>query len=129
LRGVSYLGRVAYLEGEVDEAAVRLRDALAGMTRERTDSCIPDCLEWLAAVLSARRRPHDAARLLGAAAAGRRVTHRQRFRRDDAAYELDEAAVRAGPAPEAFSAAVAEGERMELTEAVAYALDVSAAIG
>ncbi len=125
LRGASYLGRVAYLEGEVDEAATQLRDALAGMARERTLSCIPDCLEWLAAVLGEGGHPHEAARLLGAAAAGRRVTHRLRFRRDDPAFEQDAAAIRARLTPEAFRAAWAEGEQMSLEQATAVALEAS----
>ena len=107
------------------EATARLREALAGMAQERAAQTIPDCLEWLAAVLSARGRPHDAARLLGAAAAGRRVTHRLRFRRDDPAFEQDAAAIRARLTPDAFRAAWAEGERMGLEQATAYALEAA----
>jgi hypothetical protein len=125
LRSVACLGRLAYLEGRLPEAAARLREALAGMEREGVGDLVPESLEWLAPVLSAGGRPRAATRLLGAAAAaaGRRVTHHRRYPRDDPAFEDDVAAVRARLPAAAFRTVWAEGERMSPEQAVAYALE------
>ena len=66
-RSLSCLGRVAYLQRCVGAAGAHLREALAGMVRHQALNLLPDCLEWLAPVVSECVSPATAARLLGAA--------------------------------------------------------------
>jgi predicted ATPase/transcriptional regulator with XRE-family HTH domain len=129
VRSLACLGRIASLEGQTEEAGARLSAALAAAVEHRALHLVADCLEWLAPVLAAQGSPREAAQLLGAAEAGRRVTDRQRYRRDEQLYQQDVAAIRTRLSEQEFHAVWAEGERMSLHEAVARALDVGGVPG
>lgn len=81
------------------------------------------CLEWLAVVAAAERRPARAARLFGAAHVLHETTGTSP---DDVVRTIFDRAVvdvRAALGEEDWAAAWAAGRAMELEEAIAYALE------
>jgi tetratricopeptide (TPR) repeat protein len=120
-RGLSLLGRVAYLQGHYDVAAARFREGLS-MRRHR-GRFTSDCFEGVAAMLSAQGHAERAARLFGAADAVRRQTGVVPYAGERAAYDQDVTSVRQQLGEAACAAAWAEGGRMSLEEAIAYALE------
>ncbi|MGH4002304.1 MAG: hypothetical protein ACRDTJ_33100, partial [Pseudonocardiaceae bacterium] len=65
------LGRVALAAGEAKEAERYVHDALSRLAPKDFMIDIPECLDILAAIAAAAESFEEAARLLGAAAAGR----------------------------------------------------------
>jgi hypothetical protein len=82
---------------------------------------VSDCLDWVAALETARGRPERAARLFGAAEVQWQATGAVRFPPDRAGYERDVAAARAQLDKERFAAAWEEGQALGFEAAVAYA--------
>lgn len=117
------LGYLALEAGRVEEAAARFRDALAATWRARLDSAVLANLAACAVLARERQQWEQAARLLGAVAAGLErlggihpdpLGQRQHERTLEATREhLGEAA---------YAAAYAAGRALTLAQAVAEAL-------
>jgi hypothetical protein len=130
-RGATPIGRAwglldtaeaALGQGDHDRAGALFREALGSMRARPGTTNVPACLAGMAEIASARRLPHRAVRLLGAAAAiERRVYAIWVFARRPRST-LDAETARTVLGAEAFAAEYAAGEAMSLQEAVDYAL-------
>jgi DNA-binding CsgD family transcriptional regulator len=113
--------RVAFAQGEPDQAERDAHDALACATEFGAQLGISDILECLAATASAVGRHQDAVRLFGAAHALWQRLDAVRFQVWDAGFEASIAALRSAMDDNDFDAAWAEGAAMSTEEAIAYA--------
>jgi predicted ATPase/DNA-binding SARP family transcriptional activator len=118
------LARVLLL-GPSEHSAIELLQeslALSGDLGDRPG--ILECLETLAAVVGRRGDPRAGALLIGAAAAAR-VSAGAARQPDEDAWVLEiEAELRDALGADAFAAAVGEGERLDLRDAVARAVAI-----
>jgi non-specific serine/threonine protein kinase len=118
------LGFVAYDGGYYQQAAVFFEESLVLFQKHGGKRGVVDCLTGLAGVIGRAGQPERAARLLGSMEAvreairiGSTVSYADRLE-----YDRYESAVRAQLDETSFAAAWAEGRRMTLEQAVAYAL-------
>jgi tetratricopeptide (TPR) repeat protein len=116
----------ALLVGRSDDsqALELIQDSLA-LAREIADRPgMVECMETLAAVAGRQGEPHAGALLIGAAAAARAAAGAARQPDEDDWVREVEAELRDALGAEAFAAAVAEGGRLDLREAVDRAVAV-----
>jgi hypothetical protein len=115
------LGVVALREGAIDEASTRFAASLS-LSEEIDDALgIVQCLEGSAEVACNWGRFDAAARLLGAAATGRRRLGAPHSVRDEAHLRRVVALAQTGLGEELFQTTSAAGESLNLTEAVSLA--------
>ena len=115
------LARIAFANGEPGEAERCTHEALGHLLAKDLRLGIPDCIELLAAVAAAQDSFEEAARLLGAASAGRRRLGIVRFPPEPAFWAGFEETARSALGEDAFQAAFAAGAALDMDEAVAYA--------
>ena len=115
-------GAIARRGGRVVEADGLHRDALRRRQAVGDGAGILDSLESIAGLAASRGKVARAARLLAAATAHRALNHCARSVPEQAVYDADLAAARAGLADEAFERAWSEGHRLSRADAVALAL-------
>ena len=122
------LGRVhharaalAWTEDDLEGAESAAHDALGLFAEAEHLQGVVDAIERLAALLACLESYAEAARLLGAAQAARDAICYVRFPADVPAFDEAAQRCRVGMDDEAFGSAYAEGLRLELQEAVAYA--------
>jgi len=106
------------IEGELGPAEAGAHQALVAALGIGAQNRVIDGLEQLAWIAGDLASFDEAARLVGAAAAGRDATG---YRRELSGREAGVAALRAAMGDEAFDAAALEGHALSLDEAVAYA--------
>jgi predicted ATPase/DNA-binding XRE family transcriptional regulator len=116
------MGGVAQAHADADQAARLFGEALALSWKIGDKRRVAFCLEGLATAAGARRRDR-AAQLFGAAAALRDAIGAPLPPSEQADYELNLAAARAGDA-DTFAVAWSAGEAMTLEQAVEYALSL-----
>ncbi len=116
------LGALEVLEGNISEAVPLLRESLE-IAYERGDRYLaPYELVWLGRVAFAEGNPERAAKLLAAARAQFDATGLAMDPDEAPEYEKGLASIRGALDEAAFSAAWADGKRMSLDDAVAFAL-------
>jgi predicted ATPase len=122
------LGALAYLQGDYERAKSLTAESLTTFQSLGDRAGTAHCLEGLAQSLVAEGQLQGAARLLGAATAVRQAANAPVPPHYRADYEAIVASVRDPLGETAYSAHLAQGQRMSLDEAVAYALghDLSA---
>ena len=122
-------GRLLLAQGDLEQAAGRLRKSLRLSHIGNDPRTITSCLDRLAGVLALAHAdattttPLCAARVLGAAAKMRAGMGTPVAEIDRSTHDQAMAATRAALGERAFEAAFAEGQAMSRDEAVAYALD------
>lgn len=114
------LGSLALAAGQAAEAERYVHDALGRLVAKGFAIDIPECLDMLAAVAAAQDSYEEAARLLGAAAAGRQQLGIVRFPPDSEFWSSVELTTREALGPEGYDAAFAAGAALTTEEAVAY---------
>jgi predicted ATPase/class 3 adenylate cyclase/DNA-binding NarL/FixJ family response regulator len=115
------LGRVALDAERPTDADRYVHDALGRLVTKRLAMDIPESLDALAAIAAAQASFEESARLLGAAAAGRRGFGIVRFPPEPEFWEGVELTSSQALGPELYEAAFAAGAAMTTDEAVAYA--------
>ena len=115
------LAQAALARGRDSGAEIWGHLALQEMSEMGDLTGIADALAALAGFAADQESFFEAARLLGAAGALRSTVGCVPFWSERAALERDEAAVRAAVGEDAFGRAFAEGQRLRVEEAVAYA--------
>jgi predicted ATPase/DNA-binding XRE family transcriptional regulator len=124
VRGLSHLARTRFMQGDIAQARQLFREALGMVQAHRiAGHGLPDCLDWLAAMLAAEGRPRAAAVLFGAADAQSQVSNALRYTPERARYADEVASVEADLTPEEFAAAWAEGRAMSREQVVDFALE------
>lgn len=121
----SLLHNVGYLElrrGQPRKALDLFRDSLARFRDLGDQRGIADCLDGVGAVLSAMKHAEDAARLFGAAETLREVIGASMWPANEKDHDraIGEARTRVSEA--AWSAARADGRKLQLEQAIAQAL-------
>ncbi|MCV6967292.1 LuxR family transcriptional regulator [Mycobacterium intermedium] len=119
-RALTMRARVAIANGEPVPAERDAQKALASAAKLQAHLAVPDLLECLA-TLAADGQTRDAARLFGAASGIRRRLGAARFKIYDAEHEAVVTRVRQAMGSRKFDEAWAEGARLSIDEAVAYA--------
>jgi DNA-binding CsgD family transcriptional regulator len=114
------LGRLALAAGEAGDAERHVHDALGRLVAKRLAIDIPECLDVLAAIAATHESFDEAAKLLGAAAAGRDRLGILRFPAEPEFWSDLERATRESLGADAFQDAFAGGGAMGTDEAVAY---------
>jgi len=114
------LGRLALAVGEATEAERYVHDALGYLVAKGFALDIPECLNVLAAVAAAQESFEEAARLLGAAAAGRQRLGIVRFPPEPEFWSSVERTTREALGPDGYEVAFAAGAALGTDEAVAY---------
>jgi predicted ATPase/DNA-binding CsgD family transcriptional regulator len=114
------LGRLALAVGEVTEAERYIHDALGRLVAKGFALDIPECLDILATVAATQESFEKAARLLGAAAAGRERLGIVRFPPEPEFWSSVELTTREALGPDGYDAAFAAGAALGTEEAVAY---------
>jgi predicted ATPase/class 3 adenylate cyclase/DNA-binding CsgD family transcriptional regulator len=117
----SVRARIFAAQGKTELAADEIYEALSASALDGAHLYTADTLENLAGVLSAVGRGREAARLLGAADSIRNALLLKRFRVYDADHDNLVVALRSALGDDDFDAAWAEGHRLSMDEAVAYA--------
>jgi DNA-binding CsgD family transcriptional regulator len=112
---------VALAVGEITQADRYLHDALGRLVANGFAIYIPESLDALAALAVAHESFEEAARLLGASAAGRERLGIVRFPPEPEFWAAIELATRRGLGDDAYKAAFAAGAALGTDEAVAYA--------
>ena len=115
------LGRVALAEGDSNDAERYIHDALIGLSRKDIALHRPECLDVLAAVASSQESFDEAARLLGAAAAGRGDLRIGRVPPEAEFWGDVEHVVQEALGSDAYDEEFGRGSGMGMEEAVAYA--------
>lgn len=115
------LGRLGLVAGLATEAERHVHDALGRLVAKGFALDIPECLDVLAAIAAAQESFEEAARLLGAAAAGRERLGIVRFPPEPEFWAAVELTTREALGDDVFGAAFAAGAAMGTDEAVAYA--------
>ena len=115
------LGRLALATGDTAEAERYVQDALAHLMTKGLALYIPECLDTLAAVAAAQESYEEAARLLGAAAAGRDRLGTVRVPAEPEFWATITLTAREALGDDVYQAAFAAGAAMETDEAAAYA--------
>ncbi|MGH4010528.1 MAG: LuxR C-terminal-related transcriptional regulator [Pseudonocardiaceae bacterium] len=114
------LGRLALAAGEAAEAEQYINDALGRLVAKGFALDIPECLDTLAAVAATQESFEEAARLLGAAAAGRQRLGIVRFPPEPQFWASVELTTREALRDDRYDTAFAAGTALETDEAVAY---------
>ncbi len=114
------LGRLALAAGETTEAERYIHDALGRLVAKGFALDIPECLDVLAAVAAAQDSFEEAARLLGAAAAGRDWLGIVRFPPEPEFWSSVEHTTREALGDDRYETAFAAGTAGGTDEAVAY---------
>jgi predicted ATPase/class 3 adenylate cyclase/DNA-binding CsgD family transcriptional regulator len=114
------LGRLALAAGEVTEAERYVHDALSRLVAKGFALDIPECLDVLAAIAATQESFEEAARLLGAAAAGRAQLGIVRFPPEPQFWSSVQVPTREALGPDGYDAAFAAGAALGTDEAVAY---------
>jgi DNA-binding CsgD family transcriptional regulator len=114
-------GLIAFDRGDLEVADGELHAALIVRVELGWRPEVVDSLEALAAVAAVHESDQEAVRLLGAAASARRAIGYQRYPVDEPAWQRTMAAVRLRLGDDAFEAAWAEGEALDLDAAATYA--------
>jgi tetratricopeptide (TPR) repeat protein len=123
-RGLSHLARTRFMQWDIAQARQLFREALGVVQAHRiAGHGLPDCLDWLAAMVAAEGRPLAAALLFGAADAQWQVSGALRYTPERARYAEEVASVGANLTPEEFAAAWAEGRAMSREQVVDFALE------
>ena len=115
-------GWLAHMQGDDRRATAHYQESLALFRELEGKRLISACLEGLAGLAGAQRRPERAARLFGAAAALRESVGPPLPPVYRSYYEQDVAIARAGFAAERWAAAWAAGHALPLDQAIAEAL-------
>ncbi len=114
------LGRLALAAGEATEAERYVHDALGRLVAKGFALDIPECLDVLAAAAATQESFEEAARLLGAAAAGRQRLGTVRFPPEPEFWAGVERTVREALEPDGYHAAFTAGTALGTDEAIAY---------
>jgi DNA-binding CsgD family transcriptional regulator len=114
------LGRLALAGGGASEAERYVHDALGRLAAKGFAIDIPECLDILAAVAAAQESFEEAARLLGAAAAGRQRLGIVRVPPEPEFWAALERTTQDALADDAYHSRNAEGAALGIEEAVAY---------
>ncbi len=114
------LGRLALAAGEAGEAERYVHDALGRLVAKGFTLDIPQCLDILAAIAAAGESFEEAARLLGAAAAGRQRLGIVRFPPEPQFWASVELSTWETLGPQGYQAAFSAGAALTTDEAVAY---------
>ncbi len=114
------MGRLALTAGEAVEAERYVHDALGRLVTKGFALDIPECLDVLATVAATQESVEEAARLLGAAAAGRQRLGIVRFPPEPEFWSGVERTTREALGPDGYDAAFAAGAALGTDEAVAY---------
>ncbi|MGH3997085.1 MAG: LuxR C-terminal-related transcriptional regulator, partial [Pseudonocardiaceae bacterium] len=114
------LGRLALAAGEASEAERYVHDALGRLMAKRLAIDLPECLDILAAIAATQESFEEAARLLGAAAAGRQRLGIVRFPPEPEFWAGVELTTREALGDDACDVAFAAGAALATDEAVAY---------
>ncbi|MGH3962160.1 MAG: helix-turn-helix transcriptional regulator [Pseudonocardiaceae bacterium] len=115
------LARVALAAGRAKEAERYVHDALGQLVPKGFAIDIPECLDSLAAIAAAAESFEEAARLLGAAAAGRERLGIVRSPPELEFWTAIERTTREAVGDDVYESAFAAGAAMETDEVVAYA--------
>jgi non-specific serine/threonine protein kinase len=119
---LSNLGDLARGQGHLPQAAALYRESLTVYQKSGTPFNINQVLESMAALAVAERQPEHAARLLGAAQALRDSVGLPVYTDLRAEHDQVIEAARGALGEAGFTAAWAEGEAMDLQQAIAYGL-------
>ncbi|MFY9808323.1 MAG: LuxR C-terminal-related transcriptional regulator [Pseudonocardiaceae bacterium] len=114
------LGRLALAAGKTADAEQHSQHALGRLSAKGFTIDIPECLDVLAAIAAMQGRFEHAARLLGAAAAGRQRLGIVRFPAEPQFWTSVEAATTEALGPDGYHAAFTAGAALDTDEAVAY---------
>ncbi|MGH3811666.1 MAG: LuxR C-terminal-related transcriptional regulator [Pseudonocardiaceae bacterium] len=114
------LGRLALAAGETTEAERYVHDALDRLVAKGFALDIPECLDVLAAAAAAQESFQEAARLLGAAAAGRERLGIVRFPAEPQFWASVGHTTREALGDDLYDTAFAMGAALGTDEAVAY---------
>ncbi|MGH3697476.1 MAG: LuxR C-terminal-related transcriptional regulator [Pseudonocardiaceae bacterium] len=114
------LGRLALAAGEAAGAERYVHDALGRLEAKDFALDIPECLDILATVAATQESFEEAARLLGASAAGRKWLGIVRFPPEPQFWAGIEHITRKALGPDGYDAAFTAGAALGIDEAVAY---------
>jgi DNA-binding CsgD family transcriptional regulator len=114
------LSRLALAAGEATEAERYVHDALGRLMAKGFVLDIPECLDILAAIAATQENFQEAARLLGAAAAGRERLGIVRFPPEPKFWVSVELTTREALGHDGYDAAFVAGAALPTDEAVAY---------
>jgi len=114
------LGRLALAAGEATKAEHYVHDALGRLVTKGFALDIPECLDILAAIAASQESFEDAARLLGAAAAGRERLGIVRLPPEPEFWASVELSTQEALGPDGYETAFAAGTALGTDEAVAY---------
>jgi len=114
------LGRLALAAGDATEAERYIHDALGHLVAKGFTLTIPECLDILATVAATQESFEEAARLLGAAAAGRQRLGIIRFPPEPEYWSSIEHTTREALGPDGYDTAFAAGAALGTDEALAY---------
>jgi non-specific serine/threonine protein kinase len=121
-RARSNLGRIAYLQGDLESAIGILRQTVELIRAARLGGhALGDCLDWMAAVTCAAGHPVRAARLFGAAQVQWEWSAAVRYTPDQTEYEHDVATTRSALDEQTFASAWARGRALSAEHALAEA--------
>ncbi|MGH3695362.1 MAG: LuxR C-terminal-related transcriptional regulator, partial [Pseudonocardiaceae bacterium] len=115
------LGRLALVAGAAGDAERYVHDALGRLVDKGFGLDVPECLDVLAAIAAAQESFEEAARLSGAAAAGRRRLGIVRFPPEPQFWAAVELSTREVLGVEGYDTAFTAGAELATDEAVAYA--------
>jgi hypothetical protein len=115
------LGRLALAAGDATEAERYVHDALGHLVAKGFTLNIPECFDILAAITATQESFEEAARLLGAAAAGRQRLGIVRFPPEPDFWTSVEHTTRQALGPDGYDTAFATGAALGTDEAVTYA--------
>ena len=114
------LGRLALAAGEATDAERHIHEALGRLVAKGFAIDIPECLDVLAAVAARQESFEEAARLLGAAAAGRARLGIIRFPPEPEFWAETELTTREALGDEVYDAAFTSGAALGTEEAIGY---------
>jgi predicted ATPase/DNA-binding CsgD family transcriptional regulator len=114
------LGRLALVAGKAADAERHVHNALGRLVAKGFAIDVPECLDVLAAIAATQESFEQAARLLGAAAAGRRRLGIVRLPPEPEFWISVERATAEALGPDSYHAAFAAGAALGTDEAVAY---------
>jgi DNA-binding CsgD family transcriptional regulator len=114
------LGRLALAAGEATQAERYVHDALGRLVAKGFALDIPECLDVLAAIAATQESFQEAARLLGAAAAGRQRLGIVRFPPEPEFWASVERTTREALGPDSYDPAFAAGAALGTDDTVAY---------
>ena len=119
-RGHLTLARLAVAGGDLTGAEQHALTALDACAEGGHTTFVPECLDALAVIAAGSESHVEAARLLGAAAAGRESLGTARFVPEDEHWVSVEGGARSALGEADFSAALQEGRELGLKDAVAW---------